>query len=345
MLHWLGRNIAIAALCATTLSAVVSAARAQDVETFYKRKTINVVIGYSPGGGYDLYARVLARFMGQHIPGKPTIVPQNMPGAGTLRAAMYLYSVAPKDGTVIGTFSRSMPMAPLMKLPGANFDAMKFTWLGSITKDTVVCLSWNTSPVKSWDDMFKTEYKAGGEGKGSDPDVYATLIKKAFGAKVKLVTGYPGTADISLAMERGELDGLCGISYSSIRSTHPAWIRDKQVNILVQGALEPDPLMPNVPFMIDLAETEQKKQILRVSLASQAMARPFVAPPGVPADRAQALQKAFDETMKDPDFLAEAKKLGLDVNPMTGHQVVDLLKQIYATPEDVLKEIRELMGY
>lgn len=345
MLYWLGRYLAATALCVTALSATVSSVRAEDVSSFYKGKTINLIIGFSPGGGYDLYARVLAKHIGRHLPGNPTIVPQNMPGAGTLRAAMYIYSVAPKDGTVIGTFSRSMPLAPLMKLPGANFNPMKFTWLGSITKDTVVCLSWKTSPVKSWDDLFKVEYKAGGEGKGSDPDVYATLIKKAFGAKVKLVTGYPGSRDISLAMERGEVDGLCGISYSTIRSTHPAWIKDKQVNILVQGALEPDPLMPKVPFLIDLAKTEQQKQILRVSLAPQAIARPFVAPPGVPEDRAQALQKAFDETMKDPDFLAEAKRLRLDVNPMSGPQVVDLLKKIYATPEDVLKETRALMGY
>jgi len=258
---------------------------------------------------------------------------------------MYLYSVAPKDGTVIGTFSRSMPLAPLMKLPGANFDATKFTWLGSITKDTVVCVSWNSSPVKTWDDMFKTEYKAGGEGKGSDPDVYATLIQKAFGAKVKLVTGYPGSADISLAMERGEVDGLCGISYSTIRSTHPTWISGKKVNLLVQGALEPDPHMPNVPFMIDLAKTEQQKETMRLSLAPQSLARPFVAPPGVPADRAQALQTAFDETMKDPEFLAEAQKLKLDVDPISGEKVRAMLAQIYATPEDVVKQTRSLMGY
>jgi tripartite-type tricarboxylate transporter receptor subunit TctC len=345
MMHWSGRHLAAAALCAAALSAASSPANAEDVASFYKGKTINLVIGFSPGGGYDLYARVLGKYMGRHIPGNPTIVPQNMPGAGTLRAAMYVYSVAPKDGTVIGTFSRSMPLSPLMKLPGANFDPMKYTWLGSITKDTVVCLSWNTSPVKSWDDLFKTEYKAGGEGKGSDPDVYATLIKKAFGAKVKLVTGYPGSADISLAMERGELDGLCGISYSTIRATHAAWLKEKKINILVQGALEPDPLMPNVPFMIDLAKTEQQKEILRVSLAPQTIARPFFAPPGVPADRAQALQKAFDDTMKDPDFVAEAKKLGLDVNPVSGKQVLALLKQIYASPEDIVKQTRDLMGY
>jgi tripartite-type tricarboxylate transporter receptor subunit TctC len=345
MLHWLGRHVAVATMCTTILAGASAAARAEDVASFYKGKTVNVVIAFSPGGGYDLYARVLAKFMGRHIPGNPTLVPQNMPGAGTLRAAMYLYSVAPKDGTVIGTFSRSMPLAPLMQLPGANFDATKFTWLGSITKDTVVCVSWKTSPVKTWDDMFKTEYKAGGEGKGADPDVYATLIQKSFGAKVKLVTGYPGSADISLAMERGEVDGLCGVSYSTIRSTHPAWITTKQVNLLVQGALEPDPQMPNVPFMIDLAKTEEQKEILRLSLAPQALARPFVAPPGVPADRAQALQKAFDDTMKDPDFLAETQKLGLDVNPIAGEKVRAMLTQIYATPGDVVKQTRSVMGY
>ena len=237
------------------------------------------------------------------------------------------------------------PRPPLMELPGAKFEATKYTWLGSITKDTVTCISWKTSQVKTWGDMFKTEYKAGGEGKGSDPDVYATLIKKVFGAKIKLVTGYRGSANISLAMERGELDGLCGISYSTLRSRHHAWLDKKQIHILVQGALQPDPNLPNVPFMLALAKTEKQKQILRLSLAPQVMARPFVAPPGVPADRAKALQTAFNETMKDPAFLADAKRLKLDVDPMTGQELVNLLKQIYNTPKSVVKETRAALGY
>ncbi|HTH97203.1 MAG TPA: tripartite tricarboxylate transporter substrate-binding protein [Stellaceae bacterium] len=321
------------------------AAKADSVADFYKGKTVTVLIGTSAGGGYDLYARVLAKYMGKHIPGNPTLVPQNMPGAGTLRVANYIYEVAPKDGTVFGTFSRSMPLSPLLKLPGVKFDSLKYTWLGSITKDTMTCISWKDSPVKKWDDIFTHEFKVGGEGKGADPDVYATMIKNAFHAKIKLVTGYPGTADITLAMQRGELDGVCGFSYSSVRSTHDDWIKTKQINFIIQGALEPDPNLPGVPMMIDEGKTPEQKAMLKLALAPQAIARPFVAPPGIPADRAQALQKAFDDTMKDPDFVADAKKLGLDVNPMTGAQALAMLKDIYKTPDSVVKETRAVMGY
>jgi tripartite-type tricarboxylate transporter receptor subunit TctC len=341
MTNWINK----AATVALSSVALLTSAQAQDAASFFKGKTINVVIGFSPGGGYDLYARVVAKYLGKHIPGEPTLVAQNMPGAGSLRVAMYLYSVAPKDGTAIGIFSRGMPLSPLFELPGAHFEATKFTWLGSVAKDTVTCISWKTSAVKKWDDLFKTEYKAGGEGKGADPDVYATLIKTSFGANVKLITGYPGSSNISLAMERGELDGMCGISYSTLRSTHPDWLKNKDVNLLVQGALEKDPEMAGVPFMLDLAKSDEQKQMLRLTLAPQAMARPFVGPPGVPADRAKALQKAFDDTMKDPEFLAEAKRLNLDVNPMSGQQVLDMLKGLYATPKPLVQQAKAALGY
>jgi len=341
------KNAFAKATIALALASTVlfSAAQAQDAASFYKGKTINVVIGFSPGGGYDLYARVVAKYMSKHIPGEPTLIAQNMPGAGSLRAAMYLYSVAPKDGTAIGIFSRGMPLSPLFELPGAHFDATKFTWLGSVTKDTVTCISWKTSPVKSWDDLFKTEYKAGGEGKGADPDIYATLIKTTFGANVKLITGYQGSSNISLAMERGELDGMCGISFSTLRSTHPDWLKNKDINLLVQGALEKDPEMANVPFMLDLAKSDEQKQMLRLTLAPQAMARPFVAPPGIPADRAKPLQKAFDDTMNDPAFLEEAKRLNLDVNPLSGQQVLDMLTSLYATPKPLVQQAKAALGY
>jgi tripartite-type tricarboxylate transporter receptor subunit TctC len=341
------RNVLAKAAIALALAstALFSPAQAQDAASFYKGKTINVVIGFSPGGGYDLYARVVAKYLGKHIPGEPTLIAQNMPGAGSLRAAMYLYSVAPKDGTAIGIFSRGMPLSPLFELPGAQFDATKFTWLGSVAKDTVTCISWKTSPIKAWGDLFKTEYKAGGEGKGADPDVYATLIKTSFGANVKLITGYPGSSNISLAMERGEVDGMCGISYSTLRSTHPDWLKNHDVNLLVQGALEKDSEMGDVPFMLDLAKSDEQKQMLRLTLAPQAMARPFVAPPGIAPERARALQKAFDETMKDPEFLAEAKRLNLDVNPMSGQQVLDLLTSLYATPKPLVQQAKAALGY
>jgi tripartite-type tricarboxylate transporter receptor subunit TctC len=332
-------------ICIAVLFGSNQPAKADDVASFYKGKTVSILIGFSAGGGYDIYARVLAKYLGKYIPGNPTVVPQNMTGAGSLRAAMYIYDVAPKDGTVIGTFSRSMPLAPLMDLPGAKFDATKFTWLGSVTTDTWTCISWKDAPVKTWNDMFTTNFTVGGDGKGGDPDVYATLIKNAFNAKIKLVDGYPGTGDIILAMQRHEVDGVCGYSYTTLSSTNGDWIKNKQINLIVQGGLHPDPDMPGVPFILDEATSESQKAMLRLALAPQAMARPFVAPPGIPADRAKALQQAFDDTMKDPGFLADAKKLDLPVDPLTGNQVEAMLTQIYKTSPTVVKQTRSIMGY
>lgn len=346
MLQAMKRTGYLLALAGTLLGvAAHQPARADEVADFYKGKVVNVVIAFSAGGGYDLYARLLARHMGKHIPGNPTLVPQNMPGAGTLKATKFLYSVAPKDGTYIGIFSRSMPLAPVLGLPGADFDATKFTWLGSITKDTITCVSWHTSKIKTWTDAMTNEYRVGGEGKGSDPDLYATLIRTVLGAKAKLVTGYPGTADIVLAMERGELDGLCGISYSTIKSRHAAWLANKELNILVQAAMEKDPGLPNTPMMLDLAKTPEEKSILELVLAPQTMARPFVAPPDVPEARAKALREAFDKTMKDPEFLAEAAKLQLDVDPIPGDKIEDILLELYKTPKDVAQKAATAAGF
>src|ERR1700704_556758 len=213
------------------VAAVASPAHAQNVEEFYKGKTVNLIIGYSVGGGYDLYARQVARHIGKHIPGRPTIVPQNMTGAGSLRAATYIYSAAPKDGTVFGTFGRTMAIQPLL-MSGAQFDGTKFIWLGSVTNDVSTCVTWHTSPVKTWNDMLEKPVTLGGEGPGADPDVFALLYKNVFGAKVKLVTGYHGTNDTVLAMERGEVDGLCGMSWSTLKSRHLQWMNEKKINII-----------------------------------------------------------------------------------------------------------------
>jgi len=301
---------------------------------FYRGKTLKLLIGYSAGGGYDLYARTLAKHLSQHIPGNPTVVPLNMEGAGSLRAANYLYNVAPKDGTVIGTFSRSVAIAPLIS--AASFDAQKFTWLGSITKDVSVCVTWNSSAIKTWDDIMSRQFVAGGEAAGSDPNIFALMYKNVFGANVKLVSGYPGTNDITLAMERGEVDGLCGISWSTIRSRHADWLSQKKINIPVQAAMQKDPDLPNVPLALDLIKGEEQAQILKLFLATQVLARPFAAPPDLPTDRKEILRKGFDETMNDPDFRAEAERLTLDVNPISGPSIERLLEEIYATPKDVV---------
>jgi hypothetical protein len=311
-----------------------SIARAENAVDFFKGRSISMIIGYSVGGGYDAYARLLAHHIGRHIPGEPSIVPQQMTGAGSLRAANYLFSVAPKDGSVLGTFSRSMGIAPL--LGQAEFDSRKFTWLGSMTDDDTTCVTWNSSPIKTWSDFLSKPSKLGGLGADADPDIWALLYKNVFGAKARLVSGYPGTNDVVLAMERGEVDGLCGLSWSTIKTRHAEWLTGHAVNIIVQAALKKEPEIAAVPLATDLVSGPEQLQIIRLLLASQAMARPFAAPPELAADRKSALIAAFDATMRDADFLAEARKLNFEIHPVSAATIDSLLAEVYATPKDVL---------
>jgi tripartite-type tricarboxylate transporter receptor subunit TctC len=319
---------------ALALVVVASLACAAGVEDFYKGRNVTLVIGYSVGGGYDAYARLLGRYFGKHIPGNPAIVPEQMTGAGSLRSANFIYSVAAKDGSVFGTFSRSMGISPLVDK--AEFDSRKFTWLGSVTDDNTICVTWNTSPIKNWDDFLTKPSKFGGEGAGADPDIWALLYKNVFGAKLRLVSGYPGTNDTVLAMERGEIDGLCGMSWSTIKTRHPEWLTSHSVNIIVQAALKKEPEIAAVPLATELTKTPEQTQIIKLLLVSQAMARPFAAPPGIPEDRKAALLSAFDATMKDADFLAEAQKLNFDVRPVSAAAIDAMLAEVYQTPKDVI---------
>jgi tripartite-type tricarboxylate transporter receptor subunit TctC len=314
--------------------------RAESVEDFYRGKTVSVMIGFSVGGGYDLYARHLARFIGKHIPGNPNVVPQNMPGAGSLKAANYIFSAAPKDGTYFGTFARTTGINPLLE-SGATFDSRQFSWMGSVTDDVSTCITWKTAAVKTWNDFITKPSTLGGQGPSSEPDMFARLYKNVFDAPIKLVPGYPGTNEITLAMERGEVDGLCGLSWSTIKTRHAQSLQEKKINILVQAAFKKVPEMGDVPLVMDLTKDKEKLQILKLILAAQQMARPFAAPPGIPPERKAALVKAFDETMKDPDYLADAKKLDIDVNPVSAKELEDLLTELYATPKDVVKKAGE----
>lgn len=325
-----GKSLLLVAAVAVS----ASIAQAENAVDFYKGRSISMIIGYSVGGGYDAYARLLAHHIGRHIPGEPSIVPQQMTGAGSLRAANYLFSVAPKDGSVLGTFSRSMGIAPL--LGQAEFDSRKFTWLGSMTDDDTTCVTWNSSPIKTWSDFLSKPSKLGGLGADADPDIWALLYKNVFGAKVRLVSGYPGTNDVVLAMERGEVDGLCGLSWSTIKTRHAEWLTGHAVNIIVQAALKKEPGIAAVPLATDLVSGPEQLQIIRLLLASQAMARPFAAPPELAADRKSALIAAFDATMRDADFLAEAQKLNFEIHPVSAATIDSLLAEVYATPKDVL---------
>jgi tripartite-type tricarboxylate transporter receptor subunit TctC len=323
-------------------SLAMQPARSAGVEDFYKGKTISLLIGYSVGGGYDAYGRLLARYFGKHVPGNPNVVPQNMSGAGSLKSANYLYSVAPKDGSVIGTFSRSQGIAPL--LDKAEFDSTKFTWLGSVTDEVSLCVTRHDAPVKTFSELLVKPATFGGEGAGSDPNIFALLYRNVFGAKIKIVTGYPGTNEIQLATERGEVDGLCGLSWSTLKGRYPHWLKDRKANILIQAGIKKQPELPDVPSASELAEQPNQSQILKLILIGQAMARPFAAPPGIPADRRAALITAFERTTKDPDFLAEAERLNFEVNPVSADKLDAMLAEAYATPKDVIAKAAKAMS-
>jgi tripartite-type tricarboxylate transporter receptor subunit TctC len=306
-------------------------AHAQSVEEFYRGRSITILVGFTAGGGYDLYARLLGRHMGRHIPGNPTIVVQNMPGAGSMKAAQFVYGIAAKDGLTLATVSRGVVTDPL--LSGANIDPTKLTWLGTITSETSVCATWKTSPVKAWPDMFAREFSLGGSAVGADPDTFALILRNVFGAKVKLVTGYPGGNDINLAMERQEVDGRCGWSWTSLKS-QKTWL--PQINVLAQFNLEKNPDLPDVPMAMERAASDEQRQVLRLLIAGQYVGRPFFTSPDIPADRKAALRAAFDATMKDPQFLADAAKLDLEISPIAAGPIDAFLADLYRTPKDVV---------
>ena len=321
------------------------AGRAQAEPTaaeFYAGRNLNLVIGYSVGGGYDLYARLLARYFAKYMPGSPTIVPQSMPGAGSLKAVMYLSSIAPKDGTTFGTFGRSLVLEPLFS--GAKFDPRKLSWLGSITQDVTMCVSWSSSPIKTWDDLMTKNARMGGQAAGSDPDVFASILKNLFGSNLRLITGYPGNNEMALALERGELDGFCGLSYSSLTSRHPDWVRDHKINILVQASADGAPNDIQAPQLASKTDDPKKLAALKMILSTQALARPYAAPPNVAPDRLAALRDAFMKTVADPEFKAEADKLGLDVSPVPSTTIDSTLAVIYGQPPEVIALAKKAVG-
>jgi tripartite-type tricarboxylate transporter receptor subunit TctC len=235
-------------------------------------------------------------------------------------------------------------MEPLIGTSATQFDARKFSWLGSGTDEVSVCLTWHTSRVKRWNDMLTIPFTVGGEGSGSDPDIFSAVVRNAFGVKLKLVSGYPGTAEVALAIERGEVDGRCGWSWSSLKLTKPDWIANKRINLITQLALKKGSELPDVPLIFEFATTDRQRQILKLVLSRQSMARPFAAPPDLPEDRKEALRLAFDRTMADPEFLVEAKQRGLEVNPVTGADIDKLVGELYQTPPAIIAEVRAMVS-
>jgi tripartite-type tricarboxylate transporter receptor subunit TctC len=321
-------------MIAILLSVRAPAAQSSAAENFYKGHSVSLIIGFGVGGGYDLYGRLISRFLGKYLPGNPGIIPQNMTGAGSLRAVNYLYSVAPKDGSVIGTFSRTLVLAPLLN--AAEFDSRQFTWLGSVAQEVVVCFTSHASSIRTWTDFLSAPSSLGGEGATAEPDIYALFMKNVFGAKVKLVSGYRGTNDIFLAIERGELDGACGISWGTIATLHPDWIRDRKINVIVQAGLRKHPDLADVPILTEATSNQQQEQMIKLLLTPLAMSRPFAAPPNIPADRKQALISAFEQAASDPQFKVEAEQMKLDVDLVTAGVIEKMLAEAYATPKALL---------
>ncbi len=311
-------------------------AHAATATSFYRGKTVEVIVGFSPGGGYDLYARVLARHIGRHLPGSPAVNVQNMPGAGSLKAANYLYNVAPKDGTVFGIFDRGLPMERLLgRVEGEDFDATRFTWIGNVTDEPSVCGFSARSGIRNWRDMQSKPFRVGGAGATADDQIYPTVLKNLLHLPVTVVSGYPGRAEAVLSIQRGEIDGLCGWSWSSLMSRDRALYDSGQIVVTLQLGVEKSLEIPNLPVLGDLTSDPKEKAALRLIFSRLVLARPFAAPPELPPERAKALRDAFDATMRDPEFLADMKRMMLDVRPQSGAKVEQMVKELYATPRDV----------
>ena len=321
------------------LLAATTAARPQGV---FAGKTVTMYIGFGPGGGYDLWARVVARHIGAHLPGNPTVVPENLQGAGSYRAANFIYNVAPKDGTAMALIARDAVLGPLTGAPGAQFDATKFSWLGTPAIETNVCIAYQGAAVKTFDDLTKKELVVGDNGPGTGTHSYPLALNAILGTKFKIVGGYPSSADVFLAMERGEVAGICE-SLDSIKNRRPDWIPNGTIALLFQGGIKPNAELKDVPFVMDLAQKPEDKQAIEFLYVGQGIGRPFIAPPGLPPDRLKMLQDAFAATMKDPDFLSETAHYHLAVDPEDGAQLEALVRKTYATPKPVIDRIAKLI--
>jgi tripartite-type tricarboxylate transporter receptor subunit TctC len=321
---------------------MVTDAVAQDVEQAFRGKQIRFLIGSSAGGGYDLFARTIAAHWTKHIPGNPIFVPQNVPGALSLQVANNIFSIAPKDGTVIGAVNPQIVSRAILDSGAARFDARQFTWIGSALREYQVMVARTDAPVKSFDDAFKTELIVGGSGGATD--TFPIITNAALGTKFKVISGYPGTREVNLAMDRGEVQGNGAITWASIKATMTAMLAEKKINLIVQFGLKNHPELPQVPNALAYAKTADQRATLMLLLATQEFGRPYIAPPGLPAPIAAALRDSFAATMKDPAFLEEATRRGLDIDPTPSEEIDALVRQLYATSPETVQRVRDIFG-
>jgi tripartite-type tricarboxylate transporter receptor subunit TctC len=327
--RWLRRTLAVTAL------SLAGAAPAAAQGNFYAGKQITFICGAAVGGGYDALARLLSRHLPRLIPGNPTIVVQNQPAAGSLVTANQIYNNSPKDGTVIALIQRGMLTAKLINPAQVRFEIDKLNWLGSLATEVGVAVAWHTAPHKTAQDLFDKELIVGGHA-GVDPELTPRLYNAVLGTKFKIINGYNGTADIALAMERGEVAGLGDWSWSSLKKQRPQWLRDKLITVLLQSGLKNDPELPNVANALDFAKTESQRKVIELFLTQKTAARPVIAPPGVPAERIAILRTSFAALAKDKEFLADAEKSSLDVDPMSGEEVDKIVQLIASASPDVV---------
>jgi tripartite-type tricarboxylate transporter receptor subunit TctC len=314
--------------------------RADPVSDFYKGKELRLIISSTVGGGYDIYARTIARHLGRHIPGNPTIVPQNMPGAGGIAAANHIYAVAPKDGTVFAAIQNTVPFEPFFENKAAVFDAAKLAWLGTPTTEVGMYIVWHASKVKSLRDAQTREFIAGGAGAASTPAFYGRIFNQILHLKARLVTGYPGQNEILLAVESGEVEAMPSPFWSSLKVQRPKWYAESMIHVLFQYGAAPHPELKGVPFALDLLDNAADKVLLTAASASLALGRPYAAPPGVPADRLAALREAMMTTFNDAAFLADCERQHLEcLDRHTGIELENLIKQAYAAPDDIKRRL------
>jgi len=330
------------ALCALA-AAYASQAEADTVADFYKGRAVTVVVSSSAAGGYDTLARALARHMGKHVPGNPAFIVRNMSGAGGMTATNFLYNNADKDGSVIGLVQNNTPFEPLFGTKEARYDPVKFNWLGSPSSETAMVLLWHAVPVSTLAELKAREVAVGVSGANSTPAFFTRLLNATLGTKMKPINGYPGQNDVLLAMERRELDGHPSAFFSSVRSTRPTWLREKTAKAILQYGPEKLAELPDVPFAPDLVASEADKLTMQAAFAPLALGRPFLIPPGVPAERVAALRAAFAATMADAEFLAEGERMGLGLNaPRTGAQIQEVMERAYQSPPGVIERLRQL---
>jgi tripartite-type tricarboxylate transporter receptor subunit TctC len=332
-----------------TLTAVLAglmppAASSQQSPNFFKGKSINLVIGFGPGGGFDSYARVLSRHFGNHIPGRPAIVPQNMPGGGGLVAANYLYNIGSRDGLTLGTFLPTTALEPLFGNANARFDATRYTWIGNMNADAGACGAWRGSGVHTFADTMKKQVVYGSSGQGSTTTQQVLVLKNLLGSKVKIIQGYKGSADILLALHRGEVKATCGLYVSSVVTMLDQDIKDGNMTLFIQFGKQKHPEFGNATHIYDIIKTSDERKIVDLIFGPTEIGRPILGGPGIPEDRTGILRAAFDETMKDPAFLEEMARLHLPVAPSSGADVADIVRSLYATPKPLIQRAMSVMS-